>query len=170
VTLLGHLRGQSDGTVLLAPDLHEALSRADQFELEVQKMIDGYIQGRGLDAPAEELPELRHGFMQPIVEVLDLKAAGINTIIWATGYARDYDLVKMPVFDETGFPVQTRGVTDCAGLYFIGMPWMPSLKTGILAGVDESAERVASHIVDGKVRQGGGVRMSTPNHSSSRMA
>ena len=146
VTLLGHLRGASGDTISLAPDLHETLARVDQFEREVQKMIDGYVQANGLDAPEEELPQLRDGYEQPIIEELDLKAAGITTIIWATGYTYDYGLVKMPVFDADGFPIQTRGVTSHPGLYFVGMPWMPSLKTGILAGVGECAEHIASHI------------------------
>jgi putative flavoprotein involved in K+ transport len=71
----------------------------------------------------------------------------VNTVIWATGYTFDYGLVKMPVFDADGFPIQTRGVTSHAGLYFVGMPWMPSLKTGILAGVGECADHIASQIV-----------------------
>ena len=146
VTLLGHLRGASDYMVSFAPDLHETLAGADRFELEVQKMIDGYIQASGLEAPEEELPLLRNGFEQPIVEEMDLTATGITTIIWATGYTHDYRLVKMPVFDATGFPVQVRGVTNRAGLYFVGMPWMPSLKSGILAGVGECAEHIASSI------------------------
>ena len=78
VTLLGHLRGASGDTISLAPDLHETLARVDQFEREVQKMIDGYMQANGLDAPEEELPELRDGYEQPIIEELDLKEAGIT--------------------------------------------------------------------------------------------
>lgn len=147
MTLLGHLRDASGDTVWLAPDMHESLARADAFEGEVQKMVDGHIQAQGLDAPQDELPQLRDGFAQPLVTELDLQAAGITTIIWATGYSRDYGLVKIPVFDSSGFPIQTRGVTESPGLYFVGMPWMPSLKSGILAGVAESTAHIASTIV-----------------------
>jgi putative flavoprotein involved in K+ transport len=147
VTLLGHLRGAAGDTISLASDLHESLARADGFEREVQKMIDGYIEAQGIDAPAQELPQMRDGYEQPIVAELDLKAAGVSTVIWATGYAYDYGLVKAPVFDQDGFPIQTRGVTDQPGLYFVGMPWMPSLKTGVLAGVGEFAAHIASQIV-----------------------
>jgi hypothetical protein len=52
----------------------------------------------------------------------------------------------LPVFDGDGFPIQTRGVTSHPRLYFVGMPWMPSLKTGILAGVGECAKHIASCI------------------------
>lgn len=150
VTLLGHLRGASGDTIALAPDLHETLERVDQFEREIQKRIDGYIAANALAAPPEEPPQLRDGYQQPVLEKLDLQAAGINTIIWATGYAFDFALVKAPVFADDRFPIQTRGVTDRAGLYFVGLPWMPSLKTGILVGVGESASHVASTIADAK--------------------
>jgi putative flavoprotein involved in K+ transport len=111
-------------------------------------MVDGYVQANGLDAPAEELPQLRDGCEQPIIEELDLKAAGITSVIWAMGYTFDYSLVKLPVRDGDGFPIQTSGVTRYAGLYFVGMPWMPSLKSGILAGVGKSAEHIASQIAE----------------------
>jgi putative flavoprotein involved in K+ transport len=147
VILLGHLRGASGSKVSLAPDLHENLAKGDAFELQVQNMIDGYIQAHGLEAPEEEVPRLRDGYQQRVVDELDLKAAGINTVIWATGYTFDFSLVKLPVCAAAGFPIQSRGVTSYAGLYFVGMPWMPSLKTGTLAGVAESARHIASDIL-----------------------
>ncbi len=148
VTLLGRLRGASGDAIAIAPDLHENLAKGDQFEVEIQQMVDGYVQAHGLDAPTEEVPLLRHGYEQTIVEKLDLNAAGIKTIIWATGYTYDFSLVKVPVFASDGFPIQTRGVTNFPGLYFVGMPWMPSLKTGNLIGVGEAAEYIASRFAD----------------------
>lgn len=146
VTLLGHLRGAEGDKVVLAPDLHENLAKIDQFEREVLTMIDGYIQEHGLDAPPEDVPQLRGGYEQPIVEELDLKAAGINTVIWAMGYTFDYSLVKLPVRDEDGFPIQTNGVSNYPGLYFVGLPWMPSERSGFLLGVGEAAQRIAANI------------------------
>ena len=64
VTLLGHLRGVTDGRLDVAPDLHDSLSKADQFEAQLVKLIDGYIAKNGLDAPEERFPELRDGFDQ----------------------------------------------------------------------------------------------------------
>jgi putative flavoprotein involved in K+ transport len=154
VRLLGHLRGAAGEKITLAPDLHESLARVDHFEREVQKMVDGYIQSQGIDAPADELPQRRDGYEQPLVEEIDLEAEGISTIIWATGFTYDYGLVKAPVLDGGGFPLQTRGVTNQPGLFFVGMPWMPSLKTGILPGVGESAAHIASCLAPQKAAVG----------------
>jgi putative flavoprotein involved in K+ transport len=149
VTLLGHFRGASGNTISLAPDLHETLARADNFEKEVQKMVDGFILTTGLGVPEEELPQLRDGYNQPVIETLDLAKAGVSTVIWAIGYTHDYSLVQLPVVDASGFPIQERGVTSYPGLYFVGMPWMPSLKSGILPGVGEFAGDVTAHILQG---------------------
>jgi putative flavoprotein involved in K+ transport len=153
VTLLGRLRGAAGDTVALAPDLHQNLAKADQFEREVVKAIDDYVQANGLDAPAEELPQLRDGYEQGVIEELDLNAAGVSVVIWAMGYTFDYGLVKAPVRDHDGFPIQSSGVTNYAGLYFVGMPWMPTEKSGFLIGVGDSAAHIAAHIADVSARR-----------------
>jgi putative flavoprotein involved in K+ transport len=68
VILLGHLRGAANHKVYLAPDLHENLAKVDQLELEVLNMIDGAIEENSLDAPPEDVPQLRNGYEQPIIE------------------------------------------------------------------------------------------------------
>lgn len=147
VRLLGHLSGVEDGAITLAPDLHESLARADQFEAQLVKMIDAYIERTGTDAPLEELPRLRDGFAVEIVTRLDLAAAGVTSVIWALGYRFDFSLVKLPVFDGDGSPVQERGVTAAPGLYFVGLNWLHSQKSGLLQGVGDDAAFIASHLV-----------------------
>ena len=77
---------------------------------------------------------------------LDLKVAGITTVIWATGYGFDFSFVQQPVFDDDGYPLQQRGVTKFPGLYFLGMNFLYNRKSGILLGVGEDAAHVASDI------------------------
>lgn len=153
VRLLGHLRGAAGNRIVLAPDLHENLGRSDGFEGMATKMVDGYIQANGLDVPEEELPRLRDGYEQPVIEELDLRAAGVNTVIWAAGYTFDFSLMKLPVFNEEGRPAQSRGVTGCDGVYFVGMPWMPSLKSGMFLGVGEAAHHIAANIVEARAKR-----------------
>ena len=150
VTLLGHFRAAAGDKVSVAPDLPQNLAKADGFDLEILKMVDDYIRANGLDAPEEELPRLRDGFEQPIIEELDLRGAGINTVVWATGYRPDFGVLRLPVLDREGFPIQASGVGLHPGLYFVGMPFMPSLKTGTLMGVGESARHVVDDIAGGR--------------------
>ena len=100
----------------------------------------------GLNAPAETVRQLRDGYEREELDTLNLEAAGIKTVIWATGYKFDFSFVKLPVTDEDGYPVQTRGVTEYEGLYFLGIPWLHSRKSGILFGVGDDAAYLAAHI------------------------
>lgn len=146
VQLLGHAHGFSGGQLLIAPDLHETLAKVDQFEIDTMRKIDEYIARAGLSAPAETLKRLRDGYAQPQITGLNLTAHGIGTVLWATGYAFDFSLVRLPVQDTDGYPIQTRGVTRFEGLYFLGMPWLYSRRSGLLFGVGEDAAFLAEHM------------------------
>lgn len=146
VVLLGHLREAREGRVWLAPDLAESLTRADEIEAQLTGLIDAYIAGNGLDAPPESLPRLRDGYPDEEVLDLDLHAAGVSTVIWAAGHTFDYSLVRLPILDADGYPVQTRGATAYPGLYVVGLPWLTKFKSGLFLGVGEDAEAVATAI------------------------
>jgi len=142
VKLLGHIAGAQDGKVMFAPDLKENLAKVDKAEKDIIAMIDKYIEANGIDAPQEILPDLQDGYAVEVITELDLKAADINAIIWAMGYTADYSLMKLPITDEDGFPIQQRGVTQYPGLYFVGMNWLHKRKSPILLGVNEDVEHI----------------------------
>jgi putative flavoprotein involved in K+ transport len=146
VTLLGRIQGMKDGRVALMQDLKENLARADKFEDDFAKAVDEFIAKNGLDAPEEVLPRLRDGYNVEQLSELDLEKANINTVIWATGYSFDFSMVKLPIFDSDGYPIQKRGITDYPGLYFVGLPWLHSAKSGLLFGVAQDAAHIASAI------------------------
>ena len=146
VVLLGRLKGARDNTVWLADDLKDSLAKADKFEAEVVKLIDSFIAQNRLNAPPENLPQLRDGYDADVITELNLHSAGITTIIWAMGYVFDFSLVRLPIFDSDGYPVQKRGVTDYPGLFFVGLPWLYKQKSGLLIGVGEDADFIASAI------------------------
>lgn len=148
VTLLGRLEAVNDGIVKLKGDLHDNLAAADRAEAELVKAIDAYVAKTGIAAPEETLPVLREGFDQEILTELDLNAAGITNVIWATGYSFDFSIVKLPVVDGDGFPIQTRGVTAFSGLFFVGLPWLHTAKSGLIYGLAEDAHYVADRIAD----------------------
>jgi putative flavoprotein involved in K+ transport len=146
ITLLGRLKDAESDKLFIAPDLHNSLAIVDQTESETIKVIDQFIKQLNLNLPEEELPVLKDGYKQPLIEELDLKAENINTIIWAGGYDWDYSFVKLPVFDNDSFPIQNNGVTNSNGLCFVGLPWMPSERTAFLVGISEGSMSVANYI------------------------
>ena len=148
MTLLGRVMGLDDATVILSRDLHRNLAAADQFEANLVARIDSYIDKHELAIPKEMLPQFTGGFAQPERDELDLRQANVGSVIWATGYSFDFSMVRLPVFDASGYPIQQRGVTIYPGLYFVGLPWLHKAKSGLLFGVSEDAAHIALHIIN----------------------
>lgn len=141
------IRADADiGQLIIAPDLKETLAKVDQFEVDSLKKIDDYIVRVGLCAPPETIPQLHDGYEQEVITELNLEASEISTILWAIGYSFDFCMVKLPVVDADGYPRQARGVTEYEGLYFLGMPWLHTRRSGILFGVGDDAAYLAAHI------------------------
>jgi len=143
VILLGRLEGIANGIVKLGSDLHDNLAAVDRAEVEFVRAVDSYVAATVVSAPEETLPFLHDGFDQKILTELDLTASGIANVIWATGYSFDFSLVKVPVADGDGFPIQTRGVTTHPGLFFVGLPWLHTAKSGLIYGLCEDARYIA---------------------------
>jgi putative flavoprotein involved in K+ transport len=148
VVLLGRLAGVENGIVELAGDLHDNLAAADQAEAEFIKSVDAYVARTEMTVPEDTLPAFHDGFAQPILTELDLKAAGITNMIWATGYCFDFSTIKLPVVDGDGFPIQTRGVSAYPGLFLVGLPWLHTAKSGLIYGVGEDASFIADRIAE----------------------
>lgn len=146
IQLLGRLEGISNGKAQLAADLHANLAFADKFEANLLAAIDAYIAKTGLEQPAETLEPLIDGYAVEQLSELDLAAHNIQSVVWAVGYNFDFGLVKLPIFDEDGYPIHKRGATQHPGLYFVGLPWLHKQKSGLLSGVGEDAAYIAQHI------------------------
>lgn len=147
VTLLGRFTGAQGRQIYLAPDLYENLEKIDKFEADLVKGVDEFIAKTGRIAPQESLTFDRDGYAAPILTELDLVKAGVMSVIWAAGYQFDFSWVNLPVLDQDGYPIQRRGVTTFPGLYFLGLPWLHTAKSGLLLGVGEDAFYIAAHIV-----------------------
>lgn len=146
VTLLGRLINVENSKAILDSDLIENLKKIDSFESEVIKFIDDIIEKSGEDVPKETLLDLKDGYNSEIITELDLKESNITTIIWACGFSFDYNIVKLPIFDESGYPIHKNGASDISGLYFVGLLWLTKAKSSLLYGVGEDAEYIASKI------------------------
>ena len=77
---------------------------------------------------------------------LDLRDAGISTVVWATGYGRDYSWLDVPVLDRRGELVQTRGVTAAPGLYVVGLRFQSRRNSNFIDGVGHDARAVVDHL------------------------
>ena len=149
MVLLGRTNAYRDGVLEVASDLADNLARGDANHLSVLDEADAYIARNGLDLPEE--PGARHIEPDPpcVTEpllCLDLAAAGIGTIIWATGFAVDYSWLKVDAFDDKGKPSHRRGVSNEPGIYFLGLPWLSRRGSSFIWGVWHDARHIADHI------------------------
>ena len=147
VVLVGRIQNAENDRILLAPDLKENLARADQFEKDFTQTVDQFITEHHIKAPTETLPKLTDGYQQEEIDELDLSASGIGCVIWSTGYKFDFSIVKVPAFDPEGYPIHARGVTEYPGLYFIGLPFLYSGISGVIAGVGADAAHITARIL-----------------------
>jgi putative flavoprotein involved in K+ transport len=144
--LYGRLTGVRGPTLEFADDLRFNLDNADAVAEGIKDAIDDHIAASGTDAPLEPryVPVWEPTTDQP--RSLDVRAAGIAAVVWATGFARDHRWVEVPVFDGRGYPMHWRGVTSCPGLYFLGLPWQYTWGSGRFEAVGRDAEFLAGHI------------------------
>ena len=72
---------------------------------------------------------------------LDLRDAGIETVIWATGVRRSYPWLHVPVLDGRGEILHHGGVTPAPGLYTLGLQFMRRRKSSFIDGVGDDARQ-----------------------------
>jgi putative flavoprotein involved in K+ transport len=77
---------------------------------------------------------------------LDIRAEGITSVIWATGYGLDFGWIDIPVLNARGEPVHKGGSTETPGLYFLGLQWLSKMSSSFLSGVGDDAAVLADHI------------------------
>jgi putative flavoprotein involved in K+ transport len=71
----------------------------------------------------------------------------VDAVIWATGYRPDYSWIDLPIFDENGRRLRhRRGVTDVAGLYFLGLTWQHTRGSALIGWVKDDAEFLAERM------------------------
>ena len=151
INLVGRAESFENGVMRFAPDLAKNIIDGDANYLSMLDAADAYIAREGLDFPEE--PDARKMeadpkcVTDPILQ-LNLKDAGITSIVWATGYALDFDWIKLDAFDEQGRPVHERGVSKVPGLYFLGLAWLSRRASPFIWGVWHDADYLAGHIAE----------------------
>lgn len=149
ITLVGRAESFKDGKVSFHPDLVENIERGDANYRAVLDRADAYAKRNSLDLPED--PEARKTYPDPEclrnpIRDLDLAAAGVSSIVWATGYVADYGWIEVDAFDAQGKPRHQRGVSSEPGLYFLGLPYQSRRGSTFIWGVWHDAKLIADHI------------------------
>ncbi|MEA2145626.1 MAG: putative flavoprotein involved in transport [Solirubrobacteraceae bacterium] len=149
IRVLGRVLGARDGRLMVARSANDVLDEADEAfagfltaarELAAARPDCNLAEEEETTAPVALPTKVAE------IDSLGLRRENIEAIIWATGYDYDYGWLQAPVLDVQGRPLQQRGVTPVPGLYFLGLHWMHTFKSGLLSGVGRDAEYLAEHM------------------------
>ncbi|MEP7088987.1 MAG: NAD(P)/FAD-dependent oxidoreductase [Nocardioidaceae bacterium] len=149
VELVGRTAAFDQGTLRFAPDLSENIAGGDANYLSLLDAADAYVVDNGLDLPEEPRARVLGAdprcVTDPLLE-LDLAAAGVTSIVWATGFSTDFSWLQVDAFDGEGRPKHRRGVSSEPGVYFLGLPWLSRRGSSFIWGVWHDAKHVADHM------------------------
>jgi hypothetical protein len=97
VRLHGHLEAADDGDLVFSDDLPERLGLVETaFYQRMKPMFDSHIAAAGLSAPEPEPPR-KDDWLPSEPARLNLEAANITSVLWATGYRLDISILDIPV-------------------------------------------------------------------------
>jgi putative flavoprotein involved in K+ transport len=151
VRLTGRVSGVNGGVVALADDLALTSAVADAGLGRLLHRIDRFAGTVGLDAEIDPPTRLAAFVATPDhlpPTSLDLRADGIHSVIWATGYRRRYPWLHIPVLDAAGEIRHAAGRTAVPGLMGVGMPRQSRRNSTFLDGVRHDAALVVNHLIN----------------------
>jgi len=153
VRLVGRAAGVEGGAVFFDDDLVARTAAADVKLASLQARIDAFVTAAGWEGRVGEAePFVPFLWPAPAPEAIDLRAEGIRTVLWATGFRRSYPWLSVPVLDERGEIRHRGGITPEPGLYVIGLPFLRRRKSAFIDGVGDDAAALAEHIAARRAR------------------
>ena len=146
VRIAGRLMGIGGGRAQFSGALANLCALADLKQNRLLDRIDAWAKTRGLDQdlPTPTRPPSTRVDSRPLL-TLDLEAAGIRSLVWATGFRPDHSWLQVPVFDAKGRLRHQGGVAAAPGLYVLGLPFMRRRKSSFIHGAGDDTRELAAH-------------------------
>lgn len=147
IRLVGSTAGAEGTAATFADDLIETTVAADVKLARMLIRIDRFIASSGLEAEVEAAEPFIPIRAQDAPTSLDLEAEGIRTVLWATGFKREYPWLHIPVLDARGEIRHRGGVTPEPGLYVMGLRFLRRRNSSFIDGQAKDAVELADHIL-----------------------
>ena len=145
IRLAGRFAGADGAVVRFEPDLEANVRFSDEFmDARFTPLIEEFADKAGIERGLDDRvwPE----FSPVELTELDLRKAGISSVLWTSGYAPDYSWLDLPILDEFGTPRHVRGVTEVPGLMMLGMLFQHDNASANLVGIARDAAYLASRL------------------------
>jgi putative flavoprotein involved in K+ transport len=143
IRLAGHVAGIEAGQVRFRDNLEASAAEAQATLERLLARLDVTADAAGAPRDADAARPFR---LPPAPQSVDLAAEGVRTVVWATGYRRDYGWLQVPVTGADGEIAHDGGVTTAPGLYVLGLRFMRRRRSNFIDGVGQDAEDLAAHL------------------------
>ena len=146
VRLTGHVAALDGRRVQLLDDLTHSIKDAERRMVRLLDSVDRHIDRCGLTAEVWPVLRPRPVPRPSAPSSIDLRAEGIGTILFATGYRPHHPWLRVPVKAPDGSIVQRRGVTPAPGMYVVGQRFQHRRDSGFIDGARHDARAVVDHL------------------------
>lgn len=146
VRIVGRMLAAESGTVHLSTDLCQEIEAAEARRRKILDHIDSHIARLGASAPPAADEDDAGVSGDPSLDRIDLRRENIRSVVWATGYRRDYSWLRMPAISPHGEIVQEFGRTPVPGLHVLGLPFMRHRTSSFIDGVGHDARNLAGEL------------------------
>ena len=143
--IVGRLMGVREGTAQFSGSLRNVCALADLKMNRLLNAIDEACPLKPGDSRPERFDDTRVDEFPSLT--LSLEKAGIETVIWATGFRPDYSWLNVPVLDRKGYLQHDGGVIESPGLYVLGLPLMRRRKSSFIFGIKDDARDICEHLI-----------------------
>ncbi len=148
VVVTGRLAGLDGNRAWFHDDLPFTTAAAEARLRRMLRTIDEHVVTAGLEdevLPAADPAPVRLTSAQ---QSLDLRTAGISTVVWATGFHHAYPWLRVRgAVAASGEVEQYRGITPARGLYVVGLRFMHRRNSQFIDGARHDARTIVEHLV-----------------------
>lgn len=145
VSVVGRLAAIRDAIALFSGSLAHVASAADLKMNRLLDLADKWVEERGTNVSPPDRPAPTVLPETPILS-LALDDGSIRSVIWATGFAPDFSILDLPVFDRRGWLEHDGGVCSIPGLYVLGLPFLRRRRSHHISGAAADASDLAAHL------------------------
>jgi putative flavoprotein involved in K+ transport len=148
VLILGRLAGVEHERVSFDDDLIATTAASDIKLADLFLRIDAFIANTAVNTapPGGPFEPTWPSALAVTKTSVDLRAAGIDTVVWATGFTRRYPWLRVPVLDDHGEIRQRGGITPVPGLFVLGIHFQRRHNSAFIDGVGDDAAFLAEQI------------------------
>lgn len=151
IRIAGRVLGAEGSAVEFGTNVRQDAAEADERLIRLLDRFDEWAHGSSVEAelgpPLRPLPVR---LQAPVSGEVELRSAGVGTVIWSTGYRQSYPWLAVDVLDDAGEMIHRRGVTSVPGLYVLGLRFLWRRGSHFVDRVGRDAEYLADVIARGE--------------------